>query len=210
MAISSPPAISVAAPVTAARLARTDRKALDMWTSFGGGYPIGPHRSGLGTGGGHDQFAGCDGPQSFPCVTLVKLPGPEIEPVSSGSRFSLRPQPVKRGMVSLPASGPPVGTVYPFGGIVFSPLPTRSSFTALAVWQCGPTSSGTPLTLTPETRTEILVLVRTVIGYGGAVVPDTETMLIGVSSTKCSVAVTGTNLKARNVAVTGGSLWRPL
>src|SRR5262249_54259997 len=104
----------------------------------------------------------------------------------------------------------PVGTVYPFGGIVFWPLPIRSSLTGVAVRQCVPTSSGTPLTLTSVIRTEILVLVLTVIGNGSPVMPDTETIFIGVSSTRRSVAVTGTNLKARNGAVTGGSSARPL
>jgi len=80
-----------------------------------GGIPRFPEESrqciGLGTGGGHVQFRGCDGPHSFPWVKSTKLPGPEMVPVSNGSRFSVTPQSVKAGMVSLPLSGPPVGTV---------------------------------------------------------------------------------------------------
>ncbi len=57
---------------------------------------------GLGTGGGQTKSAGWEGPQSLPWVCLTKLPLPEIEPVSNGSRFSAVPQPVKRGIVAFP------------------------------------------------------------------------------------------------------------
>ena len=119
---------------------------------------------GLGTGGGHVQFCGAAGPHSLPWVMSTKLPGPEMEPVSKGLRFSVTPQWVNAGMVSRPLSGPPVGTVYPFGGTVLSPLPTSVSRGELTGLQCGPIASGTPLTSTSEIWILTLVVARTVIG----------------------------------------------
>ena len=52
---------------------------------------------------------------------------------------------------------------------------------------------------------ETFVVATTVIGNGGAVMPETETMMIGLSSRISRVAVTGTNLNASSVAVIGGS-----
>src|SRR5215469_6132327 len=97
---------------------------------------------GFGTGGGHTKFCGCEGAQSCPWVSFVKLPRPEIEPVNSGSRFSVTPQSMNGGMVIVPESGPPVDTVYPSGGIVLTPRPTTVRVTGDRVRQPGPTSSG--------------------------------------------------------------------
>src|SRR5260370_7936129 len=92
-------------------------------------------------------------------MNLTKLPRPEIEPVSSGSRFSVTPHPVNGGTVASPSSAPPVGTVYPFGGIVLKPRPIRTSVIGDAGRQSGPTFSGTPFASTLLPRPHIFLLV---------------------------------------------------
>ncbi len=73
---------------------------------------------------------------------------------------------------------------------MLSPRPISTSRTGLAVRHPVPTCSGTPLTLTAEILIEIFVLAVTLIGYGGALMPDADTIRIGVSSVSRIVAVT--------------------
>jgi hypothetical protein len=48
------------------------------------------------------------GVHNVPCVNFTKFPGPEMEALKIGSRFSPVPQPLNGGMVIIPLSGPPV------------------------------------------------------------------------------------------------------
>jgi len=116
-------------------------------------------------------------------MNLTKLPRPEMEPVSSGSRFSVTPQPVNGGTVTSPESGPPNCTVYPFSGS-FWPLPIRTSVIGDAARQPGPTLSGIQLTRTLVTRSDIFVVVVTSTGKGSLLSPDFDKIAIVLSSVR--------------------------